>query len=284
MLIPTTRFAPSPTGALHLGHAHSALFAWHAARRAGGRFLLRIEDIDPTRCRAEFESGIHADLAWLGLAWEEPVRRQSEHLDLYARVLADLDGLGVLYPCFCTRGDIQAEIARAGGAPHGPDGPLYPGTCRSLDPVKRREHVAAGQAHALRLDVAAAVRRSGPLRWYDRGLGWQTARPESLGDVVLSRKETPGSYHLCVTVDDHEQGVTVVTRGMDLVSATHVHRVLQALLGLDVPEWHHHGLLTDSEGRRLAKRDRAETLAALREAGHSPAAVRARAGFPDSDP
>lgn len=283
MPIPTTRFAPSPTGELHLGHAHSALFAWHAARRAGGRFLLRIEDIDPTRCRAEFERGIRADLAWLGLTWEEPVRRQSEHFDLYARVLADLDGLGVLYPCFCTRGDIQAEIARAGGAPHGPDGPLYPGTCRLLEPSARRERIAAGQAHAWRLDVTAAVRRSGPLHWYDRGLGWQTAQPELLGDIVLSRKETPGSYHLCVTVDDHEQGVTLVTRGMDLVPATHVHRLLQALLGLDVPEWHHHGLVTGADGRRLAKRDRAETLAALREAGQGPAAVRALAGFPDSD-
>lgn len=281
-----TRFAPSPTGHLHLGHAHSALFGWRAAREASvaggaGRFLLRIEDIDPQRCRPEFERDLMEDLAWLGLAWETPVRRQSDHLQDYRAALHRLQGLGVVYPCFCTRKDIAAEIARAGHAPHGPDGPLYPGTCRALSESEREDRMAAGHAFAWRLDGAAAKRRTGPLRWHDRGRGWQTAIPEILGDVVLARKDTPTSYHLSVTVDDDLQGVTLVTRGEDLYFATHLHRLLQALLGLDVPEWHHHGLLTNECGERLAKRDRAQTLRSLREAGHTPAEVRSLAGFPD---
>lgn len=276
-----TRFAPSPTGHLHLGHAHAALFAWRAAHADAGRFLLRIEDIDPGRCRPEFERAIFEDLAWLGLSWEQPVVRQSERSATYGAALEQLDALGVLYPCFCTRGEIQAEIARASGAPHGPDGPLYPGTCHHLTPAQRLARLAAGTPHALRLDVAAAFRRTGPLTWFDRVSGRHVARPERLGDVVLSRKEAVGSYHLCVTVDDAAQGVTLVTRGVDLAPATHVHRLLQSLLGLPVPEWHHHGLLTDATGRRLAKRDRALTLRALRAEGVRPAEVRARAGFPD---
>ncbi|PWC42111.1 tRNA glutamyl-Q(34) synthetase GluQRS [Azospirillum sp. TSO22-1] len=276
-----TRFAPSPTGHLHLGHAHSALFGWRAATAAKGRFLLRIEDIDPQRCRPEFERDLMEDLAWLGLAWETPVRRQSNHLDDYRAALGRLQALGVVYPCFCTRRDIAAEIARAGHAPHGPDGPLYPGTCRHLAESERAARMAAGEAYAWRLDVAAAVRRVGPPRWFDRGRGWQEATPEILGDVVLARKDTPTSYHLSVTVDDDLQGVTLVTRGEDLFFATHLHRLLQALLGLHVPEWHHHGLLTNDRGERLAKRDRAQTLRSLREAGCAPAEVRALAGFPD---
>lgn len=276
-----TRFAPSPTGHLHLGHAHAALFAWHAARQAGGRFLLRIEDIDPHRCRPAFARDLMEDLAWLGLDWEQPVRQQSAHLDDYAAALAKLEALGVIYPCFCSRRDIAQEIARAGHAPHGPDGPLYPGTCRALSPAERTERQAAGQPYALRLDVARATALVGPLTWRDREAGRMTATPELLGDVVLARKDIPTSYHLSVTVDDHLQGVTLVTRGVDLFHATHLHRLLQALLGYDPPDYHHHRLLTNARGERLSKRDGAQSLRALRAAGHKPAEVRAMAGFPD---
>ncbi|HYD67090.1 tRNA glutamyl-Q(34) synthetase GluQRS [Azospirillum sp.] len=272
-----TRFAPSPTGHLHLGHAYSALFGWRAAREAGGRFLLRIEDIDPGRCRPEFERDLMEDLAWLGLDWETPVRRQSDHLGDYRAALERLQGMGVIYPCFCTRKDIAAEIARAGHAPHGPDGPLYPGTCRHLPESDRAARIASGAPYALRLDVARAKGLTGPLRWHDQGKGWQEATPEILGDVVLARKDTPTSYHLSVTTDDHIQGVTLVTRGEDLFFATHLHRLLQALLGYAVPEWHHHGLLTNERGERLAKRDKAQTLRSLRDAGRTPAEVRALA-------
>lgn len=276
-----TRFAPSPTGHLHLGHAHSALFGWRAARMAGGRFLLRIEDIDAGRCRPVFESDLMDDLAWLGLDWDGPVRRQSDHFDDYRAALARLQALGLVYPCFCTRKEIAAEAARAGQAPHGPDGLLYPGTCRHLPESLRAERLAAGGPYALRLDVAAAKALAGPLRWHDRAQGWQEAAPEILGDVVLARKDTPTSYHLSVTVDDDLQGITLVTRGQDLFFATHLHRLLQALLGLAMPDYHHHGLLVNERGERLAKRDGARSLRTLREAGHSPAEVRAMAGFPD---
>lgn len=276
-----TRFAPSPTGHLHLGHAHSALFGWSAARRGGGRFLLRIEDIDPNRCRPAFESDLIEDLAWLGLSWDGPVRRQSDHLDDYRAALARLGERGAVYPCFCTRKDIAAEIARADAAPHGPDGPLYPGTCRHLSEATRAERIAAGDAWAIRLDVGAAMRLTGPLRWHDRAWGWQTATPEVLGDVVLARKDTPTSYHLSVTLDDHLQGVTLVTRGEDLFFATHTHRLLQALLGFEPPDHHHHGLLRNAAGERLAKRDRAQSLRSLRAEGVDAARVRAMAGFPD---
>lgn len=275
----TTRFAPSPSGRLHLGHAHSALFAARAA--AGGRFLLRIEDIDLGRCRPEHEAGILEDLAWLGLTWETPVRRQSEHFADYRAALDRLQGEGLVYPCFCTRREIAAEIARAGSAPHGPDGPLYPGTCRRRSKDERAERLAAGEPHAWRLDLAEASRRAGPLTWHDLGAGEQAARPELLGDAVLARKEVPTSYHLAVTVDDALQEIGLVTRGQDLFHATHLHRLLQALLGLPVPRWHHHALLSDAEGKRLAKRHDALSLAALRAAGRSPAEARALAGFPD---
>ena len=277
-----TRFAPSPTGYLHLGHAYAALFAWHSARDQDGRFLLRIEDIDEGRARGEFEAAIEEDLAWLGLDWETPVRRQSEHFDDYRAALDRLAALGLLYPCFCTRADIRAEIERAGEAPHGPDGShLYPGTCRALDPGLRAERIAQGMPHALRLDAARAAALAGPLAWHDRAQGDIVARPAIFGDVVLARRETPASYHLAVTLDDHLQGVTLVTRGEDLFEATHVHRLLQALLGLDVPDYHHHRLLLDEAGKRFAKRDRAVGLRDLRNRGVTPAKARAMAGFPD---
>lgn len=275
-----TRFAPSPTGRLHLGHAHAALFAWNAARAAGGRFLLRIEDIDPGRCRDEFIDGIFEDLAWLGLNWETPVRRQSEHMGDYLAALERLDALGVLYGCFCSRAQIHAEIEAAAHAPHGPDGPLYLGTCRNKSPSERAALKAQGLSHAIRLDMTKAVALAGPLDWTDRARGLQKADPARFGDVVLARKDTPTSYHLAVTVDDALQGVTLVTRGGDLFEATHVQRLLQALLGLPVPTYHHHGLLTAPDGRRFAKRDRAPTLRALREDGKTPEDVRRLAGFP----
>lgn len=278
---PVSRFAPSPTGLLHLGHACSALSAWHAVRAEGGRFLLRIEDIDPTRCRPAFEAALLDDLRWLGLRWPEPVRRQSEHIDDYRAALAQLDRLGVLYPCFCTRAEIAAEIARAGSAPHGPDGPAYPGPCRRLSPAERCTRQARGDPHAWRLDCAAAAALTGPLAWEDRGLGRQTVDPATLGDVVLARKDVPTSYHLAVTVDDALQGVTLVVRGEDLVASTPVHRTLQALLGYPTPAYRHHPLVRLPDGTRMAKRSGGLTLRALRESGKTPAEVRALAGFPE---
>ncbi len=274
-----TRFAPSPTGLLHLGHACSALLAWQAAQ-PDGRFLLRIEDIDTGRSREEFVAAAERDLAWLGLTWEQPVRRQSRHFGDYRAALARLDAMNVLYPCFCTRADIAAEIARSPTAPHGPDGVLYPGTCRTLSPAERAQRIATGAPYAVRLDVARAQSHSAALTWRDLDRGEQTAQPETLGDVVLARKDVPTSYHLAVTVDDALQGVTLVTRGDDLFHATHIHRLLQALLDLPVPVWRHHRLLTDAAGRRYAKRDKALTLQALRESGRTPAEVRALAGVP----
>ncbi len=280
-MTPVTRFAPSPTGFLHLGHAHSALFAWRAAQHDARRFLLRIEDVDLARCRPEFEAAIFEDLAWLGIAWEEPVRRQSEHMADYAQGLDRLDRLGLLYPCFCTRKEIRAEIAGAARAPHGPEGPLYPGTCRSLREDQRQDRMAAGAAYALRLDMAAAVAQAGPLVWTERGPGEIAADPMSLGDVVLARKEIATSYHLAVTLDDAAQGVTLVTRGADLFHTSHVHRLLQALFELPVPEWQHHALITGPDGERLAKRHDALAIRSLRQAGKTPAEVRALAGFAD---
>ncbi|MCH8038386.1 MAG: tRNA glutamyl-Q(34) synthetase GluQRS [Proteobacteria bacterium] len=276
-----TRFAPSATGHLHLGHAFAALIAAGEAARTHGRFLVRIEDIDTARARSGFEDAIFEDLAWLGLEWETPVRRQSDHFADYQAALARLEDMGLLYPCFCTRKEIRAEIEAAGRAPHGPDGPLYPGTCRGLDADARDAQMAEGRAYALRLDVAKAVAKAGPLTWRDRARGELAADPASLGDVVLARKETATSYHLAVTLDDADQGITLVTRGEDLFHTTHVHRLLQALLGLPVPEWHHHGLITGPDGARLAKRSDAHSIRALREAGKSPAEVRALAGFAD---
>ena len=266
-----TRFAPSPTGLLHIGHAYSALIGFERAQAAGARFLLRIEDIDRARCRPEFEHAIPRDLAWLGISWETPVRRQSDHFDDYRAALDRLEAMGVLYPCFCTRKDIAAEIARSPSAPHGPDGVLYPGTCRRLSAAEQRVRIDAGEPYALRLDVQAALGRvDAPLTWYDRHAGKVIAQPESLGDVVLARKDVPTSYHLAVVVDDHLQGVTLVTRGEDLFAATHLHRLLQELLGCETPDYEHHPLLLDEEGKRFAKRDTAVTLAGLRADGVSP--------------
>lgn len=276
-----TRFAPSPTGLLHLGHAYAALFAWRAARRAGGRFLLRIEDIDGSRSRPEFVAAISGDLAWLGLDWDGEIRRQSEHIDDYRRELDRLRADALVYPCFCTRAAIAAEIARAAAAPHGSEGPRYPGTCRGLPEAERRARIAAGESYAFRLDVTRAAARVGALDWEDAEAGRMVADPSSHGDVVLARKDAPTSYHLAVTVDDALQGVTLVTRGKDLFAATHVHRLLQALLDLPTPRYWHHRLMTDADGQRFAKRDRALTIRALREAGRTPAEVRALAGFSD---
>jgi glutamyl-Q tRNA(Asp) synthetase len=260
-----TRFAPSPTGYLHLGHAYSALFA----AEHGRRFLLRIEDIDQGRCRPEYIDAIYEDLSWLGLSWEMPVRIQSQHLDEYQQAVDALQDQGLLYPCFCTRKDIQNEIERAGGAPHGPDGQLYPGTCRHLSVTERADKIASGIPYALRLDMTKALVQAGPLYWQDAEKGKQQATPEIFGDVVLARKDTPTSYHLSVTLDDHLQGVTLVTRGEDLFQASHVHRLLQALLNLDTPAYHHHGLLVGKDGKRYAKRDKSLTLRSLREQGLS---------------
>jgi glutamyl-Q tRNA(Asp) synthetase len=276
-----TRFAPSPSGYLHLGHAYSALRTAAAATEAGGRFLLRIEDIDGGRCRREFEDAIYEDLAWLGLTWETPVRRQSEHLDEYQKALEALREKGLIYPCFCTRREIRAEIARAGAAPHGSGGPLYPGTCRVLSSAAKTARIAAGDAHALRLDTARAIAETGALSWRERGRGKIVADFAGFGDVVLARKDTPTSYHLAVTLDDHLQGVTFVTRGEDLFEATHVHRLLQALLGLDTPEYAHHPLLRDASGQRFAKRDRALTLRHLRDAGYTPERLREYMAAPE---
>ena len=267
----TTRFAPSPTGLLHLGHAHAALFA----RQAGGNFLLRIEDIDRKRCRAEYTAAILEDLAWLGLEWIGAPRIQSQRFAHYRATLEALAERGLIYPCFCTRGDIAAAIA----AQHAPAS-AYPGTCRHLPPEESAARIAAGEAHALRLDVARALALTGPLAFTDLIHGERRCTPETQGDVVLARRDIPASYHLCVTQDDAEQGVTLVTRGEDLLQATDIHRMLQALMGWTAPLYAHHALITDPDGKRLAKRDQAPTLRALRASGMSPAEVRALAGYP----
>lgn len=272
-----SRFAPSPTGYLHLGHAFSALFAWRRTREAGGRFLLRIEDIDPTRCRPEFNEAIFEDLAWLGLDWDGEVRVQSRHLGEYRAVLEALAARGLVYPCFCTRADIEREVAESAAAPHSPDGSaVYPGTCRRLSVDERAARIASGDKYALRLDMTRALAEVGRLSFEEEGEGRVDCEPARFGDVVLARKDAPASYHLCVTHDDMAQGVTLVTRGVDLKPATDVHRLLQSLMGWPVPHYAHHRLLTDESGRRLAKRDRAATLRSLREAGVSPAVLRAR--------
>ena len=279
-----TRFAPSPTGFLHLGHAYAALFAWQAAQQAGGKFVLRIEDIDLARSRREFEQAIFEDLSWLGLHWDEPVRRQSEHFEDYAAAIAGLDARGLIYPCFCTRKEIEAEIARSAEAPQLSDlsAPAYPGTCKRLNGDERIRRIAAGMPYALRLDCARALAAIAPQRlmFEEKGsgpngeAGRQMARPELIGDIVLARKELPASYHVAVVTDDALQGITLVTRGHDLFPATHVQRLLQALLGLPVPEYAHHRLVLDPQGRKFSKRDHAVTLRNLRQDGATPADIR----------
>jgi glutamyl-Q tRNA(Asp) synthetase len=261
-----TRFAPSPTGLLHRGHALSALLAWRLARTSAGQFIVRIEDIDTTRCRPQFEAAIVADLAWLGLDWDGPVIRQSERGPVYAQALQQLVAMGVAYPCFCTR----ADIAVAASAPHGPEGAIYPGTCRHLTSAARARRLDTQQP-AWRLDGAAALARTGPLIWYDHWAGMQKVAVAD--DFVIARRDIGTAYMLAVVVDDAAQGVTDVVRGVDLFAATHGQRLLQALLGLPTPRYHHHALLTGPDGKRLAKRDKSETLAALRSAGAMPADI-----------
>lgn len=266
-----TRFAPSPTGRLHLGHAFSALVAFKQAQAADGRFLLRIEDIDQGRCRAEFTDAIYEDLAWLGLKWHQPVRVQSEYFADYQAALQTLIDRGVAYPCFCTRKDILQEVKRAASAPHGPEGAIYPGTCRDAGKTAANARIDAGEAHAWRLNLDAALAITGRnLTWRDKKHGIISAEPHILGDVVLARKDTPTSYHLSVVCDDALQAVTHVIRGEDLFHTTHIHVVLQQLLGLSTPRYHHHKLLTDSDGKRFAKRDKSQTLAQLRANGTDP--------------
>ena len=335
-----TRFAPSPTGFLHLGHAFSALIAWRRARDAGGQFLLRLEDIDPGRCRPEYAAAIEEDLAWLGLDWDGPVRVQSAHLADYQAMLDNLTERGLLYPCFCTRADIAREIAEAASAPHAPDGQIspapdgqispapdgqiphapdgqispapggpiphapdgpispapggqiphapdgqishapdgtipYPGTCRRLSVDERSARIAGGEAFALRLDIASAAASVAALTFRDEIRGVVACQPLRFGDVVLARKDAPASYHLCVTHDDAVQGVTLVTRGQDLLAATQLHRLLQALMGWPEPHYAHHPVLSGPDGKRFAKRAGARPLRQYRAEGHSPAEIRA---------
>jgi glutamyl-Q tRNA(Asp) synthetase len=287
MTPPVFRFAPSPNGHLHLGHALSALNNFDLARAAGGRFLLRIEDIDAARCRPDYEQAIYDDLAWLGITWEEPVRRQSAHFDDYRAALARLDALGLVYPSFESRGEIARLVAERethAPWPRDPDGaPLYPGDALSLAPAERRRRMETGVPYALRLDMAAAIARTGALTWSETGTdsrpGSVTAAPQMWGDVVLARKDMPTSYHLAVVVDDARQGVTHVVRGKDLFWSTSVHRVLQALLGLPAPNYHHHRLILDAEGKKLSKSTRATALRALRESGATAADIRRMVGL-----
>jgi glutamyl-Q tRNA(Asp) synthetase len=290
MTQPVFRFAPSPNGRLHLGHAYSALLNADLAARAGGRFLLRIEDIDVTRCRPEYETAIYEDLAWLGLSWEAPVRRQSEHFAEYAAAAARLQERGLFYRCFCTRAEIAAvvadEEATSGKAwPRDPDGaPIYPGTCRSLSRGACQDRLRAGVPHALRLDMDEALRRApGPhlfIRFDPSGSAEAVlADPRRWGDPVIVRKEIPTSYHLAVVLDDALQGVTHVVRGTDLEAATCLHVLLQTLLELPAPAYHHHRLITDEDGEKLSKSLRSEPLAALRARGASADEVRRALGF-----
>jgi glutamyl-Q tRNA(Asp) synthetase len=289
MLPPVFRFAPSPNGYLHLGHAFSALLNFDLARASGGRLLLRIEDIDLTRCKPEFETAIYQDLAWLGIAWEEPVRRQSEHLADYRAALDKLFALGLVYPSFESRAEIATLVAeREANAPwpRDPDGaPLYPGTAKLLSSDERARLLESGTPYALRLDMAAACARAGDLGWREQGqnpdgeTGAVAARPEAWGDVILARKETPTSYHLSVVVDDALQGVTEVVRGQDLFWSTSVHRLLQQLLGLPQPAYRHHRLVLDAAGRKLSKSTEATGLRELRAGGATPSDIRRLVGL-----
>ena len=278
-----TRFAPSPTGLLHLGHAYAAI----TAHESGDDFLLRIEDIDKGRSRDKFIQSIFYDLKWLGLSWDEPSLRQSTRMGAYGEALANLKAHSLLYPCFCTRAEIAAEIARAGEAQHfynwgplgpGPEGPIYPGTCRALSPQEARERVAAGENHALRLNVAKAAALVGPLSFNEQGHRYPVD-PFRFGDIVVARKDMPTSYHLAVVVDDAFQNVSLVTRGEDLLSATHIQRLLQALLRLPEPAYAHHPLVLDENGKKFSKRDGAVSLQSLRDEGLTPADIRARIGL-----
>jgi glutamyl-Q tRNA(Asp) synthetase len=287
---PVFRFAPSPNGYLHLGHAFSALLNFDLARRSGGRLLLRIEDIDPTRCKREYEDAIYQDLAWLGIAWERPVRRQSEHLEEYSRALEKLEALDLVYPSFESRAEIARLVEQReadGGWPRDPDGaPLYPGGAKRLSLEERARLIESGAPYALRLDTEAAIARAGDLSWIERGqgpdgeTGQVAGRPHAWGDVVLARKEMPTSYHLSAVVDDALQGVTDVVRGEDLFHATSVHRLLQHLLGLPQPVYRHHRLIRDGGGLKLSKSGQATGLRELRAAGATPADIRCKVALP----
>ncbi len=268
-----TRFAPSPTGLLHLGHAYAAKVAAHLADEADGRFLIRIEDIDHTRSRPEFETAIFEDLAWLGFSWEEPVMRQSDQKRHYQSALDKLIAKELVYPCFCTRKEIEAEVAAMPSAPHDPMGVHYPGTCRQLSEQRISEKITQGREPAWRLNMSKAAESLGNLTAIDRKHGTIKVVPTELDDIVLARRDIGTSYHLAVVIDDAEQGISLVTRGEDLLSATPYHRVLQALLDLPVPEWFHHALITDEQGKRLATRDQAHSLRLYRENGLSAADV-----------
>jgi len=283
------RFAPSPNGHLHLGHAFSALLNFDMAREAGGRFLLRIEDIDKPRCRPEYEAAIYQDLDWLGITWQEPVRRQSEHFDDYAAALGKLEAQGLIYPSFESRSEINALVAvreRQGRWPRDPDGvPLYPGRARRMSRAERDRRRRDGEPFAWRLAMDAAVARTGVLTWTETGsgplgqTGLITTAPQMWGDVVLGRKETPTSYHLAVAVDDALQGISEVVRGQDLFWSTSIHRVLQALLGLPEPIYHHHRLILDAQGRKLSKAMQAKSLRDLRAGGLTAADIRRMVGL-----
>ena len=282
---PVFRFAPSPNGELHLGHAFSALLGFEHSRRAGGRFLLRIEDIDPDRCRLEYEDAIYRDLAWLGLEWEEPVRRQSEHMVDYRAATARLQQLGLIYPAFMSRAEIAAATADPQW-PRDPDGsPLYPDRDRTLEPEAVEARLEAAAGHTLRLEVDKAVALAGRLSWREVGegpdgeTGMVEADPVIWGDFMIARKDVPTAYHLAVVVDDAAQGVTDIVRGRDLFWATAAHRLLQALLGFDEPVYCHHRLIADAAGRKLSKADRDTSLRALRESGSTPAEIRRLIGI-----
>lgn len=270
-----TRFAPSPTGLLHLGHAYAAWVACELACRDGGTCQLRFEDIDHTRVRDHFYDAAIDDLAWLGLTFPEPHLRQLDRLPAYDAALDTLRETGLAYPCFCTRREIEAELAAMTSAPQGPEGPLYPGTCRRLSAAERKHRLDAGEIPSWRLDARAAAETTGPLAFTDLLHGAHEVDPLLLGDAVLARKDIGTSYHLAVVVDDAFQQITHVTRGEDLLPSTHLHRVLQALLGLPEPVYLHHPLVTDENGRRLAKRDDARSLRSLRDSGLSPGEIRA---------
>jgi glutamyl-Q tRNA(Asp) synthetase len=287
---PVFRFAPSPNGYLHLGHAYSALFSRAVARRFGGRFLLRIEDIDLERSKPDLEAAIYEDLAWLGIEWEEPVRRQSEHFAVYAGALARLEALGLIYPCFATRREIAAAVEASGGkAGRDPDdAPVYPGLCREMPQAQREARIAAGEPYALRLDMRRAVSMAREICGAEirfRGFGedgretLNEARPERWGDVVLARKDVPASYHLAAVTDDALQGVTHITRGADLIAATDIHRLLQILLGLPEPLYHHHRLILNETGRKLSKSQRDTSLRSLRADGATAGDIKKMVGF-----
>lgn len=268
-----TRFAPSPTGRLHLGHVYAARVAFSLAREAGGVFLLRHEDIDGPRVREEFYQGIEEDLEWLGLKWDGEALRQTSRIAAYEAALESLRERGLVYPCFCTRREIQEEWARMGAAPQGPEAPIYPGTCMKLTPDERQAKLNSGIPYAWRLDSRKASALTGPLAFQDLRFGEIPVNPALLGDVVLARKDIGTAYHLAVVVDDAFQQITHVTRGEDLLSSTHVHRLLQVLLDLPEPTYLHHSLVLDESGKRLAKRNDSLSIQALRESGLSPADV-----------